>query len=381
MDQAVKQAGSVGAQNRVAWLDAAKFIGIFLVILGHIRVKTYGFFAINHFTGIFHMPLFFFLAGLTQKSLPFKESVKDAARKLLVPYTVFYFLTWFWWLPVSCLRHPEIYPSVFYDGVVRSFFGFLLAHGSEQTHFSMMTNAPLWFCVGLFWCKVLYSLVQSKAKNPTNVNFVLTLFLLFLGFVLRYFGIPKITTVVIGEYSFDYYERFIPFSLQNSLTNRYVYFFLGTLFKTQLFTNEKQTSKPKTALLTALFLVFTGVMYFFISQPETHDIYLSLLGATCGIAFVYELSVLISPVPRFFSFLGRNTITILAFHSITSGLARAFLKYVVHYEVPGTKENPYGIAVALLVAVVSLLLCAVPAFVFERWFPFVLGRRRRHTSR
>lgn len=375
MDQAVRQAGSTGVQKRVAWLDAAKFIGIFLVILGHIDVKTYGFFSLNDFIGVFHMPLFFFLSGLTQKNLSFKESLKDAARKLLVPYAVFYFLNWLWWLPVSCLRHPEIYSSVFYDGVVRSFLGFLLTNNCT-TKFSVMADWPLWFCAGLFWCKVLYSLVKNKTRSPEKVNIVLSALLLFLAFVLHYFDIPKVVTVSIGKYTFDYTEILIPFSLQ-PLTSRYVYFFAGTLLKERLFTNKNKSPKTWSALLAALFLVFTGVMDFFISQPETHDIYLSLLAATCGIAFVYELSRLLSPLPRFLTFLGRNTITILAFHTITNGLPSVFMKYILHYDLAITKEHPAGIGLALLVAVVSLLLCAVPAFVFERWFPFVLGRRKR----
>lgn len=44
--------------NRIDSIDLAKGIGIILVIIGHGIMNN---FAIN----VFHMPLFFFLAGLT----------------------------------------------------------------------------------------------------------------------------------------------------------------------------------------------------------------------------------------------------------------------------------------------------------------------------
>ena len=45
--------------DRVEWIDAAKGIGIILVVLGHIWLIGPGQKIINSF----HMPLFFFLSG------------------------------------------------------------------------------------------------------------------------------------------------------------------------------------------------------------------------------------------------------------------------------------------------------------------------------
>lgn len=74
---------------RIAWLDAAKGIGVILVVLGHCVVKT------NYLHKIifsFHMPLFFLLSGYCfdiKKYGTFREVLLKRGRALLVPYIKF----------------------------------------------------------------------------------------------------------------------------------------------------------------------------------------------------------------------------------------------------------------------------------------------------
>ena len=72
-------------KGRVRWLDTARCIGIFLVILGHISFGTVFGYSVKNWIYSFHMPLFFFLAGLTHKEMNFAGSIKKAARQLLLP--------------------------------------------------------------------------------------------------------------------------------------------------------------------------------------------------------------------------------------------------------------------------------------------------------
>ena len=50
-------------QSRISWLDILKGIGIFLVVLGHVYSEK----TIFNWLYSFHMPLFFWAAGLTYK--------------------------------------------------------------------------------------------------------------------------------------------------------------------------------------------------------------------------------------------------------------------------------------------------------------------------
>ncbi len=67
-------------------LDVARGIGILLVVLGHnavFRESSHGLYEAIY---LFHMPLFFFLSGVTFRLTSPGETVRKRARALLVPY-------------------------------------------------------------------------------------------------------------------------------------------------------------------------------------------------------------------------------------------------------------------------------------------------------
>lgn len=90
---------NVSKQNRVYWIDYAKGIGIFLVVLGHVCRGLTGSSILNQLLAesidkwiyAFHMPIFFFLSGLliqrsVSKSL--KDFVIDKLETIAYPYFV-----------------------------------------------------------------------------------------------------------------------------------------------------------------------------------------------------------------------------------------------------------------------------------------------------
>lgn len=83
--------------TRIHWIDIAKGIGIILVSFGHIRNgdgQSVWLPALDtpiNFIYLFHMPLFFFLGGLTFSSRrSFPDFLKRKAQTLLIPYYVFF---------------------------------------------------------------------------------------------------------------------------------------------------------------------------------------------------------------------------------------------------------------------------------------------------
>ena len=71
---------------RIEWVDAAKGIGILMVMFGHHWLDwkyCYYFYS-------FHMPLFFILAGYTfsDRRAPF-DFIKQKAKVLIIPYVLF----------------------------------------------------------------------------------------------------------------------------------------------------------------------------------------------------------------------------------------------------------------------------------------------------
>src|SRR5574344_209371 len=74
--------------NRINWIDWAKSICMFLVILGHCHIKDSQIFIVQYIYS-FHMPLFFMLSGMLCKSSLSLTSLKKDIRFLLIPYIVY----------------------------------------------------------------------------------------------------------------------------------------------------------------------------------------------------------------------------------------------------------------------------------------------------
>lgn len=74
------------AQNqRIEYIDIAKGMGIILMIMGHIGYGE----LFHRFIHAFHMPLFYFCAGLFFKeanAFDMRNYINKKAKRLLVPY-------------------------------------------------------------------------------------------------------------------------------------------------------------------------------------------------------------------------------------------------------------------------------------------------------
>lgn len=156
----VKKTGST--KTRIEWIDIAKGIGIVLVSFGHLRngdgqsVWLPALDTLISAIYLFHMPLFYFLGGLTFGMRGgFKAFLIRKAKTLLVPYYVFslYFLA----KPIAILAIPSMRSA------------FQTSHNYGLTHqfvdVLIMGNG-LWFLMAFFVAEVMmYGLVSITKNN------------------------------------------------------------------------------------------------------------------------------------------------------------------------------------------------------------------------
>lgn len=91
--------------KRVDWIDTAKGLGIILVIYGHIAFRPE---VLNVWLCSFHMPLFFFLSGITfhvDKYKSFKPFLINKIKTLIIPYFIFSAITWIWNFGLELLKY------------------------------------------------------------------------------------------------------------------------------------------------------------------------------------------------------------------------------------------------------------------------------------
>lgn len=136
--------------KRENWIDLAKSIAIYAVVLGHVVTSQDARWVqqVTSVLVVFHVPLFFFISGYLHKNkeISFKVYVIKNLRSLIVPYIFFNLasasILW-------KLQSAETFWSGGHD--------FLLGYGHAFA-------GPAWFLMTLFMLKIIYFWL-SKVSN------------------------------------------------------------------------------------------------------------------------------------------------------------------------------------------------------------------------
>lgn len=139
-------------QQRYNWVDWAKAIAIYAVVLGHITNSTNPYWVqyISRIGCIFHLPVFFFISGylFIIKEDSFWEFTKKSAQMLLIPYIFFNIVS-------GIVLYRLQAPDVWNEGL-RCFF----------TCESHAFSGPCWFLISLFIIRLLtYGTEYIKRKR------------------------------------------------------------------------------------------------------------------------------------------------------------------------------------------------------------------------
>lgn len=152
--------------NRVEWVDAARGIGIILVVFGHVwrglneagLIESAGAFsAVDAAIYLFHMPLFFLVSGLLFEKSVRRDGVWTSLLRRAV--TLFYPLLLWSWITAAFLivagsltNRSPISPleALLYPFPPKDIFWFLWALFVIQTIASLLARAPTIAIVSLF---------------------------------------------------------------------------------------------------------------------------------------------------------------------------------------------------------------------------------------
>ena len=146
--------------KRILWIDYAKSICIYLVLLGHAHASQ----PVTDFIYTFHMPLFFFLSGCLfsfEKHPNFKEFAIKRFKGLMVPYLWINLITYlFWLLTGRNFGEDATISTTWYSPII----GILLGYSKQMIH-----NTPMWFFICLYFLEIFYYLLfkplQKKSKS------------------------------------------------------------------------------------------------------------------------------------------------------------------------------------------------------------------------
>lgn len=301
---------------RLEYIDLIKGVGIILVVLGH------GPFPFHFAFDVFHMPLFFFLAGITfhEPSDP-DRYVIGKCKRLVIPY-VFYSLTF---------------------GVV-----------STLLHF---TQGPLWFFETILIAVVLFMILQRKLCRWQLCATVI--FLSFAGIVLTSNG----------------YAGILPFNMCRAFVAM-LFIYCGYIYRDFLLSEHGARIWIYTAL-AGLVLYTSGILLYKNAVTEgasfingriyTENFFLFYLTSIGGILLTVALCRAVGKI-SFVNWLGRNSLTIMAAHWPLIQVLNTLI---------GKTELFQTIWGKLILTVTELILifafCVVCSLCFRRYIPRLTG--------
>jgi len=136
--------------DRIAWIDVLKFIGMFFIYIGHFG-KDAGMFYTYAFQ--FHVPLFFFVSGFFFKN-DSTERFSDFIKKKFVRYMIPYFVFNIIYIVIHCIVH-QYGISFICNQIFKSFLGVR----------NNLLAGSTWFIPCLFVVEIVFYLLNRILKR------------------------------------------------------------------------------------------------------------------------------------------------------------------------------------------------------------------------
>lgn len=342
--------------KRILWIDYTKAICIYLVLLGHAHVSQ----PIADFIYSFHMPLFFFLSGCLfsyDKHPTFREFALKRFKGLMVPYLWINLFTYLFWLLIGKNFGEDSSISIpWYSPLI----GILTGNGKLMIH-----NTPMWFFLCLYLLEIIYYPLFKPLQNRPYSTLAAILL-----------------TGVAGYINYTCNPVTLPFCMGPAIVGM-TFYGTGNLMVRYI--------KPiqRINLLYIILLLATFFTVFFISRKNGYVImstndyknYLFFfIGSLAGIGLICSVGNLLSLKPVFKNtiiYISQNTLLINSFHLLVFSFMKGIMVFGLHIPL----ESLYANTTADIVfSFISLFLCLPVAYIVNRYFPFIVGKKRVRTE-
>jgi len=342
--------------NRIDWIDYAKAVAIFCVVMLHAGIP-------NPTRGIIRMgliPLFFCISGVfanIKRYRTFRDFMKQKGLHILIPYLCFNIITYLFWVFIG--RHVGYdadVPTVWWKPLV----GMIYGEYSGFVHY-----IPLWFLACLFSTETLYYLIFRHIRKKS-------IYWLFVGII-----------ACIGGLNYYFNPIPLPWGIHIAFP-MLVFYATGAFFSEQIRTDSYRNLQLRysytlivlsATIVAGIYLLNPGEVLVF--KNEYGNYFLFFIGAFAAILFSLLFCRLMayyaSEHLNWLAFIGRNTLIILCLHLIIFSFIKGITYYVFHLPLEIYLETW-----AILVLSITTMVLFVPLIVFiNRYCPFIIGKRKK----
>lgn len=326
------------AKKRIDWIDAAKGLGIFFVVWGHI---TYRPSEIDYFIYSFHMPLFFFLTGLfvSADGQDLGRFLVRKMKSLLLPYYFFSAITFVVFYLLS-----QIGITIFSQALEQS-----------SSPFVLLGHSYAWFLPCCFLVDMLLFFVLSL--DLKKIQLLIVISLLLLGLLTENQVWPFHLNVACVALFFAYMGHILkPYLIGQTIKSWHLVLAIMIFLVAVYFQID---SHVHTDMMGAL---FCGVKQNFIKGSI-----LFVAGAISGIIVVISLSKFLRSI-KVLAFFGANSLCAY----LLQWPVVLFVSWGFFHLCNG--EVVYPLAMSFLAAIFAMTIIYPCIYLVNRFFPFLLGR-------
>ncbi len=330
------------SRTRINWLDWAKSIGIYIVVLCH--TPQHPTFGLSFFCS-FQMPLFFLLSGYLHKnSDTFIHALKKYWITLIIPYFLFQIIFYpYWYIAQKYDGHDisTIY-TAFINPLLKCFIGIPI-------------NGVTWFLVALIIIKLYANYILPKKYNLTwsIISCIIVI-------AVRYLMYIDNDAIKIS-FAIDSMLIFFPF------------FFIGYFIKKYSILNPI-LSKERNLYLFLLASFLASVILVNSDCPSYGFSFLFFyLKGMSGSLFILFLCMILNRVKSNIIYtLSSGTILIFGLHWMFIGSFNFLMKQLlgIHGEIQ------YSFPIALLISLGIVFINYFIILFCKKHFPIILGYRK-----
>jgi len=327
-------------KQRVVWIDWAKSICMFLVVMGHCHIQP-SMHLIQQIIYSFHIPLFFFFSGLLRTKEYTLVSLKKDINYIIIPYFVFGLF------------------QIIIHSILTKDFSFLFFWGNTKLLLcgTDASIGAIWFLPALFICKLLFLILQEiwqKTIIPQIIIIILSLF---------------------PAYFISLYNINIPLFTDSALFGLPFFFIGSTCLPYINIIITKSISS--IASLTTVFLILTIILsihngFVCVASCEYGDnLLMYYLNSMTGIAAIIGICLLLNKFHfEFITTTSYGTVVTLGFH----GIFLLFLQYYIP-KLAGFYTSTISIPIAIIYSTITYILCYYIIKYGDRYCPQLLGLR------
>lgn len=317
-------------KKRIGWIDVAKGIAMFLVVLGHNPLPAVAIKVIY----CLNVPVFFLMSGYTfrtEKYASLWQLLRVLARKIILPYllmNVVAFVVFYW--------TRDMVPDM--AGAKQLFWGIVYGVGDNR---SLRFNTPLWFLPCIFVVQCFWYLIDRYGKKT------------------KFFWV--LLSSINGYFVYALIGNRLPWGMDVAFTGL-VFFALGNFFRKE---QVDQALFKIPALLGFVVMLACNIGFNVLNRSAYPNVdmnsmvfgnyFLFYICATSGCVAIVYLAKLLER-SKILGYVGRNTLWMVGLHSLFIQLFELKLKLVI------TEWRPLN---SLLLCVAEIACVSVLKLVYD----------------